>query len=91
MEVTELLGYIYEQKNSCPWRSQGRLLGFPTANVKVKSTVRLHQELASMLCKSKSVANGMLAWAQLVIMTPLEKAAVNRGSLYFGLPSRHLW
>ena len=75
-EVTELLGYIYETEGTVVHGdARGRLLGFPTANVKVKSTVRL-QELASMLCKSKLVANGMSAWARLVIMTPLEKDAI---------------
>ena len=41
-EVTELLGYIYETEGTVVHGdARGRLLGFPTANVKVKSTVRL--------------------------------------------------
>lgn len=41
-EVTELLGYIYETEGTVVHGdARGRLLGFPTANVKVKSTLRL--------------------------------------------------
>lgn len=41
-EVTELLGYVYETEGTVVHGdARGRLLGFPTANVKVKSTVRL--------------------------------------------------
>lgn len=41
-EVTELLGYVYETDGTVVHGdARGRLLGFPTANIKVKSTVRL--------------------------------------------------
>ncbi|MGX7244268.1 riboflavin biosynthesis protein RibF [Enterococcus quebecensis] len=41
-EVTELLGYVYEIEGTVVHGdARGRLLGFPTANIKVKSTVRL--------------------------------------------------
>lgn len=41
-EVTELLGYVYEIEGIVVHGdARGRLLGFPTANIKVKSTVRL--------------------------------------------------
>ncbi|MEI5995396.1 riboflavin biosynthesis protein RibF [Candidatus Enterococcus mansonii] len=41
-EVTELLGYVYETEGTVVHGdARGRLLGFPTANIKVKSTVRL--------------------------------------------------
>ncbi|MFK4566994.1 riboflavin biosynthesis protein RibF [Enterococcus sp. UD-01] len=40
--VTELLGYVYETEGTVVHGdARGRLLGFPTANIKVKSTVRL--------------------------------------------------
>ncbi|WP_430603709.1 riboflavin biosynthesis protein RibF [Enterococcus sp. DIV0724b] len=40
--VTELLGYVYETDGTVVHGdARGRLLGFPTANIKVKSTVRL--------------------------------------------------
>jgi len=40
--VAELLGYVYETEGTVVHGdARGRLLGFPTANVKVKSTVRL--------------------------------------------------
>ena len=41
-EVTKLLGYVYEIEGTVVHGdARGRLLGFPTANIKVKSTVRL--------------------------------------------------
>lgn len=41
-DVTELLGYVYETDGTVVHGdARGRLLGFPTANIKVKSTVRL--------------------------------------------------
>lgn len=41
-EVTNLLGYVYEIEGIVVHGdARGRLLGFPTANIKVKSTVRL--------------------------------------------------
>ncbi|MGX7350923.1 riboflavin biosynthesis protein RibF [Enterococcus canis] len=44
-EVAELLGYIYEIDGTVVHGdARGRLLGFPTANIKVKSTVRLPKE-----------------------------------------------
>ncbi len=75
-EVTELLGYIYETEGTVVHGdARGRLLGFPTANVKVKSTVRLPR-IGVYAVQIEVGGNGMLAWAQLVIMTPLEKAAI---------------
>ncbi|KAF1296750.1 riboflavin biosynthesis protein RibF [Enterococcus sp. JM4C] len=44
-EVTDLLGYIYEIEGTViHGDARGRLLGFPTANIKTKSTVRLPAE-----------------------------------------------
>lgn len=41
-DVTDLLGYVYETDGTVVHGdARGRLLGFPTANIKVKSTVRL--------------------------------------------------
>jgi riboflavin kinase/FMN adenylyltransferase len=41
-EVTALLGYVYETEGTVVHGdARGRLLGFPTANVKVKNSVRL--------------------------------------------------
>ncbi|MCA5013463.1 MULTISPECIES: riboflavin biosynthesis protein RibF [unclassified Enterococcus] len=41
-EASELLGYVYETDGTVVHGdARGRLLGFPTANIKVKSTVRL--------------------------------------------------
>ncbi|WP_321383620.1 riboflavin biosynthesis protein RibF [uncultured Enterococcus sp.] len=41
-EVTELLGYVYETEGTVVHGdARGRELGFPTANIRVKSTVRL--------------------------------------------------
>lgn len=41
-EVTKLLGYVYEIEGTVVHGdARGRLLGFPTANIKLKSTVRL--------------------------------------------------
>ncbi|MBO0421416.1 riboflavin biosynthesis protein RibF [Enterococcus plantarum] len=41
-DVTVLLGYVYETDGTVVHGdARGRLLGFPTANIKVKSTVRL--------------------------------------------------
>lgn len=41
-EVTQLLGYIYEIEGTVVHGdARGRQLGFPTANIKIKSTVRL--------------------------------------------------
>lgn len=41
-EVTKLLGYVYEIEGTVVHGdARGRLLGFPTANIKIKSTVRL--------------------------------------------------
>ena len=44
-EVTNLLGYTYEIEGTViHGDARGRLLGFPTANIKTKSTVRLPEE-----------------------------------------------
>ena len=44
-EVTKLLGSVYEVEGVVVHGdARGRLLGFPTANVKVKSTVHLPKE-----------------------------------------------
>ncbi|MBL1230755.1 riboflavin biosynthesis protein RibF [Enterococcus sp. BWB1-3] len=41
-EVADLLGYVYEIEGTVVHGdARGRLLGFPTANIRVKSTVRL--------------------------------------------------
>lgn len=44
-EVTELLGYVYEIDGTVVHGdARGRTLGFPTANIKTKSTIRLPKE-----------------------------------------------
>jgi riboflavin kinase/FMN adenylyltransferase len=44
-EVTELLGYVYEIDGTVVHGdARGRTLGFPTANIKTKSTTRLPKE-----------------------------------------------
>lgn len=44
-EVTKLLGYVYEIEGTVMHGdARGRQLGFPTANIKIQSTVRLPME-----------------------------------------------